>query len=486
MNQGSPQPASQQHESAPVASVPGAASSGATSARNECAGPINIFASHSHEYEDLARDFKRDVESIQSRVPLKVSIYEAMFGGRKWRPKLQTELRQADIFVLLYPHADMKLSWCSYELGMFHGGGDRPIVCLRNTDIPVPLDLTDEWQDYLANVGGIKKFLVELFCEGAFTSGVPIFSGADTEASGVYARIEQSAINLSRSFERARIKRNFYMQRICIQSEGDPSKGFDLETDLDRAVITGEERALHVLSLNANAKWAALVERLEQISPSPQWPSELPEAFKSVKSGPIPPPLTPFRSEDGKVYLPVITRADSIDQQVRRAFMIFVEANPRKMHSFFDMWVPYGDVAATWTALIRSTLILLRARWKTILPMLMEVRDAGSDEDAAKAVIEKAREGFDAIDKELRSVDLIESYREILDEALEREGHSVEDEYLQIKRELRSATGPYTHRAAELMERWATSNTRHIRFVAKVFAVRADRLTNRKVARSGM
>lgn len=115
----------------------------------------------------------------------------------------------------------------------------------------------------------------------------------------------------------------------------------------------------------------------------------------------------------------------------------------------------------------------------------LEVRDAGSDEDAAKQVIAKAREKFDAIDKELRSVDLIESYREILDDALEREGHSVEDEYLQIKRELRFATGPYADRAAELMERWATSNTRHIRFVAKVFAVRADRLTNRKVVRSG-
>ena len=65
-----------------------------TASRPEFSGPVNIFASHSHEYEDLAREFKREVESIQARIPLKVSIYEEMFGGRKWRPKLQTELNK--------------------------------------------------------------------------------------------------------------------------------------------------------------------------------------------------------------------------------------------------------------------------------------------------------------------------------------------------------------------------------------------------------
>ena len=69
---------------------------------------------------------------------------------------------------------------------------------------------------------------------------------------------------MSRSFERARIKRDFYVQRICIESQDDPSVSFDLESNLDRAIITGEERALQVLSLNANAKWIALLARMEQ------------------------------------------------------------------------------------------------------------------------------------------------------------------------------------------------------------------------------
>ena len=453
------------------------ATSHLTASRPEFSGPVNIFASHSHEYEDLAREFKREVESIQARIPLKVSIYEEMFGGRKWRPKLQTELQQAHILVLLYPHAEMKLSWCSYELGMFHGAGDRPIVCIRNTDINVPLDISDEWQDYLADAAGIRKFFLELFVEGAFTSGAPICPDSTAAGSEVRARIEDASTRLSRSFERARIKRDFYVQRICIESQDDPSVSFDLESNLDRAIITGEERALQVLSLNANAKWIALLARMEQGPSPPQWPHELTEAFKTIKSGPIPPPLTPFRSEDGKVYLPVITRADSIDNQVRKVYLIFVEANPRKMQSFFDIWVPYGDAAATWTVLIRSTLILLRARWKTIVPILLEVRSVRDDEEAAGRLMAKVRSGIDAIDKEFRDVNLMESYREILDHTMESEGHALDDEYFTIKRDIRSATAPYANCLPELVERWTSNNTRHIRFVAHLFTTRADRLT---------
>ena len=89
----------------------------------------------------------------------------------------------------------------------------------------------------------------------------------------------------------------------------------------------------------------------------------------------------------------------------------------------------------------------------------------------------KVRSGIDAIDKEFRDVNLMESYREILDHTMESEGHALDDDYFAIKRDLRSATAPYANCLPELVERWTSNNTRHIRFVAHLFTTRADRLT---------
>ena len=48
----------------------------------------------------------------------------------------------------------------------------------------------------------------------------------------------------------------------------------------------------------------------------------------------------------------------------------------------------------------------------------------------------KVKSGIDAIDNEFRDVNLMESYREILDHTMESEGHALDDEYFTIKRDI--------------------------------------------------
>ena len=92
------------------------------------AEPIAIFASYSHEYQDLAREFKRSIETLQSATPVNVFVSEQMAGGTRWRSQIRSELNQAKLFILLYPHTRMRLEWCSYELGLFHQREERPVV----------------------------------------------------------------------------------------------------------------------------------------------------------------------------------------------------------------------------------------------------------------------------------------------------------------------------------------------------------------------
>ena len=462
---------------------------------SEAAGPdrgafarrIKIFASHSHEYEDLAREFKRGVESIPHRASVDVSIYQAMPGGTKWRQWVRKELRDTDIFVLLYPHAGMQFKWCSYELGAFLGGIDRPYVCIRNTNIKAPLDITDEWQDCLANVEGIRQFLLSLFVGGVYTDGIPICPEAGIEKSDAWLRLQAAATNLASSFERARVRRDYYTQRICIESDGKANDLFDLETDLEKAVITGEEWALRLLSLQPNAKWSVLQRELAQRQPPAQWPSELMRAFGKIKSGPIPPPFTPFRAGDrahDKVYLPVITRAESIDERLRKVYLIFVEADPTQMRSFFDIWVPPSPPAGSWTVLIRSLLMVLHARWLHIVPMLNLARRLDDDdEEAARTLLEGVRSTIAALDREFteRDVNLLETYSDVVDEGLVDEGRNLENEYRQIRQDLRFPREPLARTVPALIERWITHNTRNARFIAALFMIKARNLTKATV-----
>jgi hypothetical protein len=441
---------------------------------------LKLFASHSHEYEDLARDFKRCVQAIPCCASIDVSIYQAMPGGTKWREWVHHELDSTDIFVLLYPHAGMQFKWCSYELGAFLGKADRPYVCIRNTNIKAPLDITDEWQDCLAHEEGLRQFLLSLLVEGVYTDGRPICTHAGVEGSDASRRLQAAAADLAGSFERARIRRDYYTQRICIESDGKPGDSFDLETDLDKAVVTGEEWALRLLSLQPNSKWSVLRKELAERRPLPQWPLELIRAFAKIKRGPIPPPFTPFRAGDkasDKVYLPVITRAESIDERLRKVYLIFVEADPAQMRSFFDIWVPAHDVANLWTVLIRALLMTLHARWLHVVPMLNRARRL-DDEDEARALLDDARRTIAELERESseRHVNLLDAYGDILDAAQLREGGDIERELQRIRQEMNAAARPLTESVPALIERWITQNTRQARFIAALVAIKARKL----------
>src|SRR5580765_3751401 len=127
--------------------------------------PLNIFVSHSSKYVDIAKSFKRSLLRVQSRRQLSVKLSEDMHSGQDWRKWIDDNVRTADVFVLLYPHPSMDMSWCNYELGRFYQRDDN-VVCIRNVDIPTPPRVFEPYQSIVADPAGVMKFMKDLFVSG--------------------------------------------------------------------------------------------------------------------------------------------------------------------------------------------------------------------------------------------------------------------------------------------------------------------------------
>ena len=81
---------------------------------------VKIFLSHNSKYIDLAASLKNSLHALEVKpsTQLDVKISEEMEGATDWRQWIEDNVRSADIFLLLFPHASMDMSWCNYNWGV--------------------------------------------------------------------------------------------------------------------------------------------------------------------------------------------------------------------------------------------------------------------------------------------------------------------------------------------------------------------------------
>ena len=132
-----------------------------------------------------------------------------MAGATDWRQWIEDNVRTADIFLLIFPHASIDMSWCTYELGRFYDG-KRKIVCIKNTDIPSPPPPFQPYQAYDGDAPGILKFINELFVKGTFTDSKPLNPKVGLAGEETYAKAESIARQLAQKFAQARLREQFY------------------------------------------------------------------------------------------------------------------------------------------------------------------------------------------------------------------------------------------------------------------------------------
>jgi hypothetical protein len=117
---------------------------------------VKIFVSHSTTYKDIAKSLKLSLQALESETLLDIKISEEMAGATDWRRWIDDNVRSSDIFLLLFPHANMDMGWCNYELGRFYDE-KRHVVCIKNTDITEP---PPAFQPYQAYDGGTSAALL--------------------------------------------------------------------------------------------------------------------------------------------------------------------------------------------------------------------------------------------------------------------------------------------------------------------------------------
>jgi hypothetical protein len=154
---------------------------------------LKIFVSHGTKYEELAKSLKLSLQALETETQLDIKISEEIAGATDWRKWIEENVRTADVFLLLYPHASMEMGWCNYELGRFYDD-KRHVVCIKNTDIPKAPPAFQPYQANDANESGFAKFIKELFVGGTFTDGRPLNSQVGNVASDYYKRATEAAL----------------------------------------------------------------------------------------------------------------------------------------------------------------------------------------------------------------------------------------------------------------------------------------------------
>lgn len=361
--------------------------------------PLGIFVSHGHKYADMAKSLKTSLLSLRSDRALNVMLSEDMPAGREWRKWIDDNVKAADVFVLLYPHASMDMNWCNYEIGRFYQRDDN-VVCIRNTNIAKSPPVFEPYQAIEGSRAGLTKFIEDLFANGALTKGDILNREIGKVTSQDRACVTKIAEELASRFAEARVDEQLYERRLVISVKyASPGK-----LDAEQSLIEGNEDGMKLLGFNylPGMNWADVRNVLVN---SQEWPLELEQAIVSMAAGQLPPSLSPFRSASG-IFIPVIVRAEIVDKKLRQIFVIFVPADTEKLGALFEGSSLPRTMPAGLKSLVQLLRLIFRARWDILEPRRAEARLKQPSKDRCLEIVSQVLADYEELNAELSRLHL--------------------------------------------------------------------------------
>ncbi len=394
---------------------------------------IKIFVSHGTKYSEIAKSLKLSLQALESKTLLDIKISEEMAGATDWRQWIEDNVRSADVFLLLYPHASMDMGWCNYELGRFYDN-KRQIACIKNTDIPKPPPAFQPYQAYNADEAGILKFINELFVIGTFTDGTPVNAAVGLVANTYYARAQSVASELAQQFAEARVREQFYERRIVISIRYDDAQQFAAEA----STIEGNAEGLNLLGLDpiSSMPWSAV---RRSLAATVDWPEALEKALPSITEGSLPPALPPFFRSSG-IYIPVIAKAESVDGVVRSLVLIFVAAEADRLRPLLDWSLPAG-MPASFAFLVQLFRMMFRARWEILEPRYQEARFRAPSAERCAELARSVLADYDQMqrDAETQGMSGLDKFHAAFHRDLRPDVDAFSEEWMQLTQCLRTA-----------------------------------------------
>jgi hypothetical protein len=395
---------------------------------------VKIFVSHGTRYSEIAKSLKLSLQALEAKtLLLDIKISEEMAGATDWRQWIEDNVRSADVFLLLYPHAGMDMGWCNYELGRFYDD-KRQIACIKNIDIPKPPPAFQPYQAYNADEAGFLKFINELFVIGTFTGGTAVNAAVGLVANPYYARAKSVASELAQQFAEARVREHFYERRVVISIRYDDAQQFDAEA----STVEGNAEGLNLLGLDpiASMRWSAV---RRSLGAAVDWPEELEKALPSITEGSLPPALPPFFKSNG-IYIPVIAKAESGDGMVRSVVLIFVAAEADRLRPLLDWSLP-ASMPASFAFLVQLFRMMFRARWEILEPRYQEARFHAPSAERCAELTRSVLADYDQMqrDAETQGMSGLSKFYTAFHRDLRADVDAYSEEWIQLTQRLRTA-----------------------------------------------
>jgi hypothetical protein len=246
---------------------------------------VNIFISHKHEDEKVARIIKQKL-SLFGANRLKFFLFEEIPPGTDWFKWIKDRLAESNLLILLFTHPTSTWDWCLFETGIFLGlaGEDyRRVICLHNPNSEPPSQLK-HLQTVKAVPEKVKEFLRLLFGSTKITGiGSPI-NTAFAEDDGEPTRVAQAICEM---FDQRQPRRQFYNNYLILHVDPAHIHGNKLPND---AIIQSDQLSLEMFGLKENPPsrftwtWNDLENRVLS-SGMTKWIEELGEAIYTACQG---------------------------------------------------------------------------------------------------------------------------------------------------------------------------------------------------------
>ncbi|CAH2792546.1 MAG: unnamed protein product [uncultured Paraburkholderia sp.] len=175
---------------------------------------------------------------------------------------------------------------------------------------------------------------------------------------------------LSDQFADATIRPHSHTRRIQISLAYTDGR----KLDPSRTMVEGNPDGMKMFGMSADAEVSWSTAR-RGLAGTVKWPGNLEKKIDDFAAGALPPSLLPFVPDDDKktIYLPVVTKSEALQAQMRRITLVFVEGNSKELRKLLDWIMPDAmpGQLATFLQLVR---VLMHVRFDLLEPVCQEIR----------------------------------------------------------------------------------------------------------------
>ena len=251
----------------------------------------------------------------------------------------------------------------------------------------------------------------------------------------------------------------------------DASKRFDPEA----STIQGNAEGLNLLGLGqmASVPWSTVRRSIPQ---TVDWPVELEGVLPSITAGSLPPALPPFFASGG-IYIPVITKAQSVDGVLEEVALIFVAVNADRLRPLLDWSLP-KNMPDTFAMLVRLIRMMFRARWEILEPRYQEAKYRNPTADRCAEIVRSVIDDYGRMrqDAENQGITGLDKFYAIFSADLRDPDRGVGDEWTSLMKKLAAESVQNSDELSARLKDLLKNNAKWLELSASQFARMAAEL----------